>query len=110
MKSYCTQNGGECGTCSLANYGRDCRNAPLGEEGGRMTHAEFTHEMLKAKTFAGLGERPDYWRGYQRGLRRAYHGIDFGTEQEHAQWLQLVDSDQEDRREMGLGYRDGLLK
>ena len=53
MKSYCTQNGGECGTCSLANYGRDCRNAPLGEEGGRMTHAEFTHEMLKAKTVAG---------------------------------------------------------
>lgn len=23
---YCTQNGGDCNTCSLVNYGRDCRN------------------------------------------------------------------------------------
>ena len=26
MKSYCTQNNGDCGTCSLVNYNRDCRN------------------------------------------------------------------------------------
>lgn len=26
---YCTQNGGDCGTCSLVNYGRDCHNEPL---------------------------------------------------------------------------------
>jgi len=25
-KSYCTQNDGDCGTCSLKNYGRDCQN------------------------------------------------------------------------------------
>lgn len=24
--SYCTQNNGNCDTCSLVNYGRDCRN------------------------------------------------------------------------------------
>ncbi len=29
MKSYCTQNSGNCSTCSLVNYGRDCRNNPL---------------------------------------------------------------------------------
>ena len=23
---YCTQNNGDCSTCSLVNYGRDCRN------------------------------------------------------------------------------------
>lgn len=23
---YCTQNEGDCPTCSLVNYGRDCRN------------------------------------------------------------------------------------
>lgn len=23
---YCTQNDGDCSTCSLVNYGRDCRN------------------------------------------------------------------------------------
>lgn len=28
MKSYCTQNNGDCATCSLAVYGRDCQNNP----------------------------------------------------------------------------------
>ena len=27
--SYCTQNNGDCTTCSLVNYGRDCRNNPV---------------------------------------------------------------------------------
>jgi len=26
LKSYCTQNNGDCSTCSLKNYGRDCQN------------------------------------------------------------------------------------
>jgi len=25
-KDYCTQNDGDCETCSLVNYGRDCQN------------------------------------------------------------------------------------
>jgi hypothetical protein len=29
MKPYCTQNDGDCNTCSLVNYGRDCRNRPV---------------------------------------------------------------------------------
>lgn len=29
MKSYCTQNNGDCSTCSLVNYGLDCANMPL---------------------------------------------------------------------------------
>lgn len=28
MKDYCTQNNGDCATCSLVNYGRDCQNNP----------------------------------------------------------------------------------
>lgn len=28
---YCTQNKGKCETCSLVNYGRDCRNIPITE-------------------------------------------------------------------------------
>jgi len=28
-KTYCTQNNGDCLTCSLVSYGRDCRNNPL---------------------------------------------------------------------------------
>ena len=27
--SYCSQNGGDCSTCSLVNYGRDCMNNPV---------------------------------------------------------------------------------
>jgi len=33
MKDYCTQNDGNCQTCSLVNYGRDCMNEPVEEEG-----------------------------------------------------------------------------
>lgn len=29
MKKYCTQNSGDCSTCSLVNYGLDCLNKPL---------------------------------------------------------------------------------
>lgn len=28
-KPYCTQNNGDCSTCSLVNYNRDCYNNPL---------------------------------------------------------------------------------
>ena len=29
MEKYCSQNNGECETCSLVNYGLDCRNNPI---------------------------------------------------------------------------------
>ena len=28
-KDYCSQNDGDCETCSLVNYGRDCHNQPV---------------------------------------------------------------------------------
>lgn len=28
-KPYCTQNNGDCSTCSLVNYNRDCQNNPV---------------------------------------------------------------------------------
>lgn len=31
---YCTQNSGDCSTCSLVNYGRDCMNNPVEKRGG----------------------------------------------------------------------------
>jgi hypothetical protein len=33
IPDYCTQNGGDCLTCSLVNYGRDCMNNPVKKEG-----------------------------------------------------------------------------
>jgi hypothetical protein len=29
VKSYCTQNNGDCSTCSLTSYNRDCQNNPI---------------------------------------------------------------------------------
>ena len=29
MPEYCTQNAGDCDTCSLSSYGRDCANNPI---------------------------------------------------------------------------------
>lgn len=26
LQSYCVQNDGDCSTCSLVNYGKDCHN------------------------------------------------------------------------------------
>ena len=31
-KDYCVQNDGDCQSCSLVNYGRDCRNNPVEEK------------------------------------------------------------------------------
>jgi len=30
---YCTQNGGDCSTCSLVNYGLDCQNNLVSDRG-----------------------------------------------------------------------------
>lgn len=32
MKPYCTQNEGNCETCSLSNYGKDCMNNKIEQE------------------------------------------------------------------------------
>jgi len=35
MKKYCTQNNAQCESCSLSNYGRDCRNNPVSPKKSR---------------------------------------------------------------------------
>ncbi len=73
-----------------------------------MDQAKFASEMNKARIYRKL-ERPDYWEGFARGLRRAYHGTIFGTEVQHAHWLSLAtDGGDESSRKRGRGYRDGL--
>jgi len=74
-----------------------------------MTEKEFQTNMRAAKTFQGLSSEygeSDFWSGYQRGLRRHYHGEKFGTPAEHQKWMSLVDD--ETRRELGLGYQSGF--
>ncbi len=60
--------------------------------------------LLKLYELAAKPEESQYSQGYQRGLRRHYHGEQFGTEAEHEQWLALDGHHQE----LGDGYRDGF--
>ena len=50
----------------------------------------------------------DWWTGYIRGLRRAHHGAQYGTDAEHALFLSAADSDDPSRAALGRGYRAGL--
>lgn len=72
-----------------------------------MDFERFKKEMVRAETLAKM-ERESYWRGYQRGLRRAYHGHNFGTIEEHQKFLDAINSLDEGRRETGRGYADAL--
>jgi hypothetical protein len=73
-----------------------------------MDESTFKSTMFYAEVMRSTENRPDYWAGYRRGLRRAYHGDRFGTEEEHILWSSLADSDDRQRSECGLGYLDGL--
>ncbi|OGJ87336.1 MAG: hypothetical protein A2487_00015 [Candidatus Raymondbacteria bacterium RifOxyC12_full_50_8] len=69
----------------------------------------FQTEMSMAKTFQGLDPaKAEWWIGYQRGLRQAYHGPAFGTEAEHLQWYEAADSEDVTRAQRGQGYRKGF--
>ena len=74
-----------------------------------MDQQTFKSKLLYAEVMLDIeNNRTDYWTGYIRGLRRAYHGQQFGTDAEHALWLSLSISDDTSRSELGRGYRDGL--
>lgn len=49
MRKYCTQNNGECATCSLANYGRDCHNNPISPIAYARHQAGLTQQELAEK-------------------------------------------------------------
>lgn len=49
MKNYCTQNAGQCKTCSLVNYGLDCQNNPIST--GKMATASGLIKVNKKSAF-----------------------------------------------------------
>lgn len=71
-----------------------------------MTRSQFEHLMMKARAFQRAGDRTEFWTGFQRGLRRRFHGDQFGTPEEHVKWMSLVSD--ETRKDLGLGYRLGF--
>ena len=67
-----------------------------------MNEREFKSLMNRARLLGG-----DYAAGYQRGLRRHYHGEAFGSAEEHEKFMGFgLNGDY--REEMGRGYRDGF--
>ena len=76
-----------------------------------MNEYEFRHNMLGAKSLSESSKSPDsddFWIGYQRGLRRLYHGKNFGTLEEHILWMSLIDDRDKSREMRGAGYRFGF--
>jgi hypothetical protein len=77
-----------------------------------MTEQKFKTEMRRAQQMQRSDDvdpmRAEYWSSYQRGLRRAYHGERFGTPEEHALWMSLINRRDERSRQRGRGYRDGF--
>lgn len=71
----------------------------------------FANLMRRADTLRRVESDPlctEWWAGYMRGLRRAHHGEQFGTQGEHELWLSAVESDDPMRAALGRGYRSGL--
>ncbi len=76
-----------------------------------MTEREFLDNVRWAEEINCLSQAPEtsFWEGYLNGLRRNYHGEQFGTDQEHDIWMQLKNEPlDDDRRYCGIGYEMGF--
>lgn len=76
-----------------------------------MTERDFQTNARAADTFRRLSQEPeeqDFWAGYVRGLRRNYHGENFGTADEHSLWMSAAGCDDLSRKMRGLGYQTGF--
>lgn len=68
----------------------------------------FESLLQRSEIERGISDKPDYWVGYLRGLRRAYYGDAYGTDEEHALWLGLSERRDQTHRDQGEGYLAGL--
>lgn len=67
-----------------------------------MDLATFSRNLHYAQLLAD-----DIAKGYIRGLRRHYHGSNFGTPEEHLTWMALGTGN-DPRVDLGNGYRAGF--
>lgn len=73
-----------------------------------MKTPDFRQNLAAAQELKLLSGDP-FWEGYIRGLRRGYHGENFGTLNEHLEWMALADEPGNDQhKDRGDGYRAGL--
>lgn len=68
MKSYCTQNDGDCSSCSLVSYGRDCQNNPVW--GGRRAGAGRPSTGRSLQRIYATDEEMERLREYLEELRK----------------------------------------
>ena len=74
-----------------------------------MNEKQFRSLMGMAKSLKSVDSgRADFWSGFQRGLRRLYHGENLGTPEEHEKFLNCRDGDY--RRDLQTGYRAGFYR
>lgn len=71
-----------------------------------MNETKYRNLLLRAKSMQLVNDRPNFWEGYIRGLRRAHYGDRYGTAANHNRWLTL--GGDVAREEMSHGYREGL--
>jgi len=71
-----------------------------------MDEKKFRSLMGMAKSLQIDNDRSEYWIGFQRGVRRAYHGDNFGTDGEHEKYMNCRDG--EYRFQLQTGYRTGF--
>lgn len=71
-----------------------------------MNEKKFKSLLGMAKSMQSVdSDRADFWRGFSRGIRRLYHGENFGTQEEHEKFYNCRDG--EYRRDLQTGYRAG---
>lgn len=75
-----------------------------------LTQDQFDKQMTYAQTQKSLVDATNqhYWTGYMRGLRRSFHGDNFGTPEDHQTYWGFFESLDPDRKQLGTGYRDGF--
>lgn len=69
-------------------------------------------QFLEWVDLARVYQSADYsgfWDGYKRGLYRHMFEHKFGTDEEHATWMESANEKKNEyRRDRGLGYRAGF--
>ena len=74
-----------------------------------MDRKTFELEMQLAEAKILIGDNPGYWRGYQQGLMRQYHGDTVVSGEEHREWMKKANAKDKATYEAGKGYLDGFL-
>jgi DNA-binding XRE family transcriptional regulator len=71
-----------------------------------MRQKEFQSLMNMAKTMQSLSAYSgfDFWKGFQYGLRRLYHGENYGSHDGHVNFLNHYN------RNLQTGYRTGFYR